>query len=333
MHLRLLTADDATLLANFLKGHAYGSLEQSLEWGEMQSRIPGRSTFYALGVFNQNKTELIASMLIIRQKINCGKSWLWCPNGPVMPEGENAKQAWRLLKAEILRIANRHGDIFLRMEPCIARSLPLIAHAKGDSFSYLPRNTLIVDLSMDENDILKQMTQRGRYNIKQAYKAGVKVRKATLNDLPSFYKILKETSKRDAFSIHSESYYENFLSSLKSNSDLILTDIEGEVIGGAIITYFGNQARYYFGASSNMHRKAKAAYALQWWAMKEAKRRGCLSYDFFGIAPTADENHRLKGVTQFKTRFGGKRLEYHPAQVMVFRPFYRKLYVLAKHLH
>jgi lipid II:glycine glycyltransferase (peptidoglycan interpeptide bridge formation enzyme) len=49
-----------------------------------------------------------------------------------------------------------------------------------------------------------------------------------------------------------------------------------------------------------------------------------------GIAPADQPKHSLAGVTQFKTRFGGERIHYHGAQLMVIRPFWWGVYRVAK---
>lgn len=328
MHLRLLTIKDAGALRGFLKKHPYGTVEQSWEWGVLQSSIPGRPGFHAWGVFEEDV--LIGSMLVIRQNMGLGKTWLWCPNGPVLPLEEKGEQAWDLMKQEVMKLAHRYGDVFIRMEPSVNEVSPLVADATPVKTSYLPRNTLVIDLSLSQEEILAQMAQKGRYNIKQADKAGVKVRRGSAKALPVFYEILKETGARDGFHHHPLAFYEAFLKELGEEVELLLAELNGEVIGGMLMVYFGDRATYYFGASANQARQAMAPYALQWHAIEAAKKRGCLEYDFLGIAPEGEEAHPLRGVTQFKTRFGGKRLDYHPAQVIVMRWLWWLLYRLAK---
>jgi len=331
MHLRHLTAEDAGMLAEFLKAHPHGALEQSWEWGELQTTIPGRPHFHVFGIFEDKKeTTLIASMLVIRQHMSAGKTWLWCPNGPVLPLEEKGRQAWQILRHELCKWAHRNHDVFIRMESSININSPLIAKEKPIKTSYLPRYSLMVDLTQNEKTILENMAQKGRYNIKKANKATVKVRKGSLKDMADFYKILEETGERDGFHHHEQGFYEQFLELLDGNAELLVAEIDKEIIGGMLVSYFGDRATYYFGASSNSHRKAMAPYALQWHAIREAKQRNCLWYDFLGIAPEGNDKHPLKGVTQFKTRFGGKRMEYHKSQVIVMRRLWWWIYRLRK---
>ena len=47
-------------------------------------------------------------------------------------------------------------------------------------------------------------------------------------------------------------------------------------------------------------------YALQWAAMRAAKKAGCIKYDLYGIPPTDDPEHPMAGLYRFKTGFGGE---------------------------
>ncbi|MFT7184312.1 MAG: peptidoglycan pentaglycine glycine transferase (the first glycine) [Oceanicoccus sp.] len=331
MQIRNLTAEDAGTLSEFLKAHPHGSIEQSWEWGVLQTTVPGRTAFYVLGVFDdKEETQLIASLLVVRQTMGMKKSWLWAPSGPVLPKGDEGKRAWDLIHHEIGALAHRNHDVFVRFESVVPVGEAWPVNLKKVKASYLPRHTLMIDLSLSEDEILAQMAQKGRYNIKKSAKTGVKIRESGPEGLSAFYEILKITGDRDGFSHHKEEFYEQFLSLLEGNAELFLAEIDGETAGGMLVTYFGDRATYYFGASSSKHRKLMAPYSLQWQAIREAKKRGCAWYDFFGIAPEDQPKHPLKGVTQFKTRFGGKRVEYYNSRVLVTSRAWWWLYRLMK---
>lgn len=296
---------------------SYGSVEQSFEWGELQCAIPGRSGFFVFGVFSEG--ELTGSILVIRQEMSLGKSWLWCPRGPVIRDWA----AWPLLRAECEKLAREGGDLYLRIEPGVETRDEFLIFEKETSESYMPEETLMVTLSVPENEILKQMAQKGRYNIKIAEKAGVEVRRDCV--FQDFYAMLCETAKRDGFHVHGPEFYEQMMDFGKFYGAFL----DGQLIAGIIVTWFGETATYYFGASSGS-REVMAPYLLQWTAMREAKAAGMKFYDFLGVSPEGSVGHSLSGVTQFKTRFGGHRVKYHRARVLVFRPFWTWLVRLAK---
>ena len=69
------------------------------------------------------------------------------------------------------------------------------------------RNTVIVDLSATEEEMLTRMKPKTRYNIRLSEKKGISVRVGILKDLPLLYKMYAETSVRDGFVIRDENYY------------------------------------------------------------------------------------------------------------------------------
>ena len=328
MQIRLLTEKDEAKLDLFVANHPRGSIEQTWAWGVFQTEIPGRPAFYAFGLYGR-AGELLGSMLVIRQEMGFGKSWLWCPRGPLLPK-EQPETAWEMLQVECEKVAKKHGDLYLRVEPGLFLTDQQNLGGKPAKESYLPEHTLTIDLTKNEEDILKQMHQKGRYNIKQAEKAGVFVLKSKFQEFEEFYALLEETAQRDGFKIHDKAYYSRFLETLGGWSHLYLAHVNREIIGGILVTQFGNTATYYFGASTTRHKEKMAPYALQWFAMREAKQEGMKRYDFLGIAPENETGHVLAGVTQFKTRFGGEKVEYQKARLFVYRPYWTALVQFAK---
>ncbi len=327
MNYEVFRVEDARAFNKMVLAHPHGGVEQCYEWGELQTRIPGRPAFFALGISRDKR--LVGGMLLIRQSMGRGKSWLWCPRGPLLP-AEGAGEAWELLLSAAKVIARGEGDIFMRIEPAVPVEEEFPLKGVTAAHRYFPEHTLLLDLTLSKEELLAQMTQKGRYNIKQAEKQGVKVEELGETGVEDFYKLLADTADRDDFSVHKEHFYKDFLKSLKGK--LYLASQGKEVVAGMLVTYFGDTATYYFGASSSAHRDSKAPYLLQWTAIQDAKKAGMKVYDFLGIAPEGDTKHAWAGVTQFKTRFGGKRVSYHSSQVFVFKRFWWLLYRAAKWL-
>src|SRR5205085_6942918 len=73
-----------------------------------------------------------------------------------------------------------------------------------------PARTIVLDIAQDEDDLLKAMKPKTRYNIRLAERRGVQVRPAlNLDDLQAFYALLQTTGERDQFAIHTFQYYEH----------------------------------------------------------------------------------------------------------------------------
>lgn len=174
--------------------------------------------------------------------------------------------------------------------------------------------TRIIDLSLSEEDILAQMHEKWRYNIRVALKRGVITEwvMPTPDNIATWMSLLSETTSRDGFSENSEEYYTAFLRILRdSNSGgMLFASLEWKIIAAGIFVFYHGIAFYYYGASTSDGelRKHMAPYLLQWDAMREGKLRGCKTYDFLGIAPPGSPYHPLLGVTSFKEKFGWKSI-------------------------
>jgi|TARA_B100001971_G_C18233404_1_gene565425 hypothetical protein len=206
-----------------------------------------------------------------------------------------------------------------------------------------PEATRIIDLTKSEDEILAQMKQKGRYNIKVATKHGVTVRQSTINnqqstDIDDFYNLIQKTAKRDRFKAHSKEHYKKFLENLDGAFMLLafapsIVNCQLSIVAGLIGVIHKNQGIYYYGASSHAHRNLMAPYLLQWEAIKYCKDKGCDSYDLFGIAPPdSSENHPWKGVSAFKEKFGGDVVIYPEEKMILLKPLMYKLIQIKRKL-
>ncbi|MBN1258759.1 peptidoglycan bridge formation glycyltransferase FemA/FemB family protein [Candidatus Peregrinibacteria bacterium] len=293
----------------------FQNLWQSPLWGKFQEAV-GRKTWTAEAPG--------ASALVIRHFLPLGLCWLEIPRGPLFSDEKNLSEVLK----KIVEIGKKERAVFIRMSPY--NELPVMGYTlQAARHDHHPQTSLAIDLSLSEEDILKQMHPKGRYNIKVAEKHRVTVELS--GDVGAFYSILQKTGNRDGFGIHPFSYYEKMMEALSPDAQLLLARHGGQVIAGGIFVYSGDWGIYYYGASDHSKRNLMAPYLVQWEAIKEAKRRGCKHYDFLGIAPEGAKNHPWAGVTEFKKKFGGEIAEYPPAKEITLRPFWHRLYRLAKH--
>ena len=306
------------------------SFFQVEEFGRLQESVPNRGRYW-----------LIEGILVVRQGLPRGRCWLWVPG-----TGGGQVIGAAFLR-ELGKIAKKERAVFCRIEPLKELKLNtkdgvLITMTRE---RYLPQDTLVLDLELSEDDLLKQMKPKGRYNIKIAEKHGIRIQQInTFNlkdharDFDAWYEILIGTGERDGFGIHKKDFYKNLLMIFKEKGALFLAYDKEKVIGGILIIFEGGTATYYYGASDHEARKCMASYLLQWTAIREAKKRGMKHYDFLGIAPAAArgdsgehaKNHPWAGVTDFKKKFGGREVHYPEAIVIVYDKFWYWLYRLAK---
>jgi len=101
---------------------------------------------------------------------------------------------------------------------------------------------MVTDITKSEEEILKSFHSKYRYNVKLAYKKGVKIVEGKEEDLKVFHDIMKVTGDRDEFLIRPLSYFENMVKhcegaklylakyNIKNAINLVTKDIEKEKI-------------------------------------------------------------------------------------------------------
>jgi len=329
-----------------------GGFLQSWEWGLLQEALGRQAYRYRLDSSQDSELkETVGQYLIIKHPLPFGRSYVYVPMGPVVAGEGYRLEAFRASAVAIANAARRLGATFARIEPPAIAGEQLGARdLRGMGFreagQVQPGHTTIVDLTQDEDRLLKAMKQKTRYNMRLAEKKGVTVREADLSnahiykeDVARFWSLMTETTERDQFHSHERKYYEKMLEvlSAKKKRDLsvklVFAEYQGEPIAAALIAYFGDTATYLHGASTAKHKNVMAPYLLHWTAIRQAKEAGLKKYDFWGIAPEdAPDNHPWRGITRFKTGFGGERVTYVGAWEYPTSRFWYGLYKLARRI-
>jgi lipid II:glycine glycyltransferase (peptidoglycan interpeptide bridge formation enzyme) len=182
---------------------------------------------------------------------------------------------------------------------------------KKANTNILPSDTIFIDLKKDLNQLKKEMKPKTRYNINLSLRKGVKVRKAELNELKTWFKLYEETCRRNGIYLHDIEYFQAVLATKINGTnspaevELLIAEIENDPLAAMFLVYSGQRTTYLYGASSSIKRNFMATYALQWEAIKRAKEKGCTEYDMFGISSKPDPSHPLYGLYRFKKGFGG----------------------------
>jgi len=198
---------------------------------------------------------------------------------------------------------------------------------------FIPPYTALIDLTLWEEEILKAMKPKGRYNIKVARKKWVVVEQVEKHmwNIQKFHALMNETTARDSFAGNTLEYYKIFLESL-DNSQLFFAYHEWEVIAAGIFVVENDVMTYYYGASSNHKRNLMAPYLLQWTAIEHAIKRECKIYDFLGVAGDDEKNSSLAGVTDFKMKLSPQKLLVSGSSLFVNKKWKYRFIVSLKKL-
>ncbi len=185
--------------------------------------------------------------------------------------------------------------------------------------------TLQLDLQQPDESILMQMRKNTRYEIKRVDKLGITTALSiNPDDIRLFYDIQCQVAKRHNFVPFSyEFFYEQFRTFSETGNVALISSYKDDVLlAAAFIIFYNGEAVYHYGVSTEQNNKLPGSYACQWRAIQEAKARGCIRYNFWGIAPEDQPQHRFAGVSLFKRGFGGTEVEYLPAHDIPVTPLY-----------
>ncbi len=279
----------------FVREHAPTALFQGWAWGEVEKKMGHR--VWRRGWFEKNK--LVGVAQIVKVSARRG-TFLHLRHGPI----------GKINFEDLKNFAKTEKAWFVRISPHVQKApysglVPAPIHAMDAELCW------VLDLDKSEEELLAGMRKTTRYEIKHA--GGVTVKKS--NDIERFFALYNATSARHNFVQH-KGIREEFET---LDCDLFIASHQGRDLAAAIVVYFGDEAIYHHGAS--IPNKAGVSYAVQWEAIREAKKRGKKIYNFWGIAPDTKINHPWRGITLFKTGFGGRQVEFMHAQDYLVSPF------------
>jgi lipid II:glycine glycyltransferase (peptidoglycan interpeptide bridge formation enzyme) len=325
MTLRLVT--DPTCWNTALAALPYRHVLQSWEWGQFKSRWDWSPRY----LINEEST---AAALVLRRTFSPLKlNVLYVPKGPAL-DYSDGKLVDQVL-GDLAAIARRDRAIFVKIDPDLKQSDRSILLDRGWRYSAEQiqfRNTMLIDLTRNEDELLAAMKPKTRYNVRLAQKKGVEVRLGDLSDLDLLYQLYAATAQRDGFIIRPIAYYRDAWGSFiqAGLAQPLIAVVGQEAVAGLILFRFADRAWYMYGMSSSLHREKMPNHLLQWEAMRWAKAQGCAVYDLWGAPDELNENDSMWGVYKFKEGLGAEFAPHVGAHDFVVSPFGYWLYTQAR---
>lgn len=316
---------------------------QTQEWGEVKNRF-GWQVHQEVWLDDLENAYACSSVLtrdITIGGINLPLRVCYVPRGPILSTWQDAASRREVL-SKLKSIAKQQKAIFIKIDPEVewgrgeeqgeknpgteAIVADLLAGGWINSLEQVQfRNTMVIDLAPEPEQLLANMKQKTRYNIRLAARKGVTVRPGNLRDLDLLYQLYAETSLRDGFAIRSRDYYQTVWKKFIENdlAEALIAEVDGDPVAGLLVFRFAYRAWYMYGMSSSTHREKMPNYLLQWEAIRRAREAGCKSYDLWGAPDVFDESDSLWGVYRFKQGLGAEVVRYIGAWDL---PLNRSLY-------
>ena len=314
---------------------------QSWTWGAFKARWGW--TMHPLQMVDEANRPVASALVLRRQLPRLPLAILYVPQGPTLDYGDG--QVRRAALDGLQAYARARRAIFLKIDPpiCAGRGAEEIAldplgtawqaalAARGWRYSasqvQFP-NTVTLDLTRTDEELLAAMKQKTRYNIRLATRKDVVVRAVTAADFPLLSAMYRETAARGAFAIRPEAYYLDAWRSLQQDGLLhgFIATYDETPLAAILLVRSGPTAIYMYGASSENERQRMPAYLLQWEGIRWARAAGCTSYDMWGAPTRFDEQDMLWGVWRFKSGFNGDVVRHIGAWDFPARPFWYWVY-------
>ncbi len=313
---------DKNIWESFLLGCKEKTFLDSWNWGEFQTRMGNK--IWRLGIYD--KERLLGTALISKIKARRG-TFLLIQHGLNIKEQErnNREQIFRTLLEKLRQITKSEGADFVRIALLLERNEENKEFIKKLGFRESPMHanayeaTWKLDLIPSEEELLRGMRKTTRYLIRQAMKnQDITVEKSgEIENVGVYQKLNAGVAKRQKFVPFSLEYVKNEFDVFSKDDQVLwfFGKYKGELVAAALVVFWQGIGFYHQAASLAHYAKLSLPYLIQWEAIKEAKRRGCTVYDFWGyVDPQKEPNHPWAGPTLFKMGFGGKAFEYVKTQ-------------------
>lgn len=231
-------------------------------------------------------------------------------------------------------LGKEKNAIFIQIEPNVLKSLKF----KVSSLKYLgpshhplfPKYTFVLDLTKSKEDLLEAMHPKTRYNIRIAQKHGVVVKEDRSKEaMEAYMKLSSETTKRQSFYAHNQSYHRHMWQHLHpAGTALLFTATYQQKILAAWIIFSWKDTIYYpYGASSREHRDVMAPTLLLWEIALWGKKNGYKKFDLWGaLGPYPDPKDPWFGFHRFKQGFGPQLVEFIGSYDLVLNPLLYRMY-------
>lgn len=241
---------------------------------------------------------------------------------------------------KINAFAKRNRALFVKIEPVNESQINELKtnRYKLDTWPLTPARTIFLDLTKNEEELLKSFSKDTRQMLKRIKNQEVRIKPLDFGDmndekmwtLESFYKIWKVTGQRSKFYIPPFREFRSEVESFAGRSLLITSHCENWMVSGCLILICNGVAYYHHAASTIEGQNLHSPYGQMWQAILEAKKRGCKKLDLEGIF-----DPRFKSMfkswlnfSAFKLKWGGEVYEYPGSFTKAYNPLIKLLFKL-----
>ena len=325
--MKIIDAQDQKQWDDFVTSHEEANFLQAWAWGEFHL---SRNKKIVRRIVLDDKDKPVAAYVGEIETAKRGK-YMAIAGGPIMDWSD--KKIVRAVFKDIKEQGQANNCVFIRVRPQLKASKKAEKLFQDLGLQPAPYYLSVelagvLDLNQSEDEIKKNAATRIRRALNKAKKEGVTVETSVdPKDIKKFYKIQLETASRHNFYAFSEDFLEKQFAAFAKNGQvkLYIAKHNNKILAENFMIFYGNEASYHYGVSSEAGTKISSAPLLHFTAMEDARKQGIKRYNFWGITGVDETKHRFYGVSQFKRGFGVVELQYLHAHDMVLKPLAYKL--------
>lgn len=311
--------EDTQIWTDFLVELDRNTFLHSLGWVDFNQKY-GYKT-WLLGLYEEEVLVSVAFLFKLEAKRG---HFLFCPHGP---QAKNMKveylQAWT---SYFKKLAIMEGCAFVRISPIeddtkMNRELFKVCGYINSPMHMHAELTSVLDITGTLEEVRMRIKKNARYDLRKAEDLFQKKELAwefSKYITQEMYDVYRDTFERGHFVPFSQEYLQAELTSFLDTGkcSLIALRHNEKLISWGLIIFFGKRAFYHQGANI-LIKGVPAPSLLQWQAIQIARQNGCVSYDFWGVAPDTNPKHPWQGISKFKRSFGGVDVAHMPAQDLI----------------
>ncbi len=153
------------------------------------------------------------------------------------------------------------------------------------------------------DEVVAGFQARYRTAVRQAEKIGVEVHFG-VDVLDDFYNLHQLTMQRSGMPVKPKDYFISMNKCLAENSVFSIARLNNESVAAMLLIYTKHSAQYLYGCSANNIEASGAVKYLHAQNMKRLIQLYVKEYDFVGARTGNSLTQKLKGIQDFKSRFG-----------------------------
>jgi len=230
----------------------------------------------------EHTSSIIGAAQVLTRKLPFPlRAFSYIPRGPVGFEDTNQASEFLNLLADAIK--RDHHSVSLSVEP------PSLTFEAPDGWqegsrTVLPAQTIQLDLTKGEGDLLANMAKKTRQYIrKSAAEAGEIRRVKSLAELEHVLDLYHQTAKRAGFQIHNDEYYRDVFTTLADNGLVYATYVDDRPVAFLWVAISAHTAFELYGGMNEQGSELRANYALKWHVIRKLKEWGVETYDFGGL--------------------------------------------------